>query len=322
MTSSPLLSIVSPVYGAAEIVPVLVERISASALTVTDDFEIILVEDGSPDDSWLRISALCATAPRVKGIRLTRNFGQQNAITAGLAHARGAYVVVMDCDLQDDPRYIPALLAKAREGCDVVLTQKQDRGYNWLRRGLTRVYYALMRVTGDLPHVNARINGYSLLSRRVVEAYLRLADYRRDFLMLVLWMGFRHAVVPVEHAPRFAGKSSYTWTKLLQHGLATITAHSKVLLKISIAIGFAYVAAAFFATVYLIVSYYIHGYRAGWASTMVLLLASTGLILLAIGIAGIYIGNIFDQVRGRPLFLVQETINLAPPAKQPAAGAP
>lgn len=309
MTSPPLLSIISPVYGAAEILPVLVQRILLSALEVTSDFEIILVEDGSPDDSWRRILALCATEPRVKGIQLTRNFGQQNAITAGLAHAQGAYVVVMDCDLQDDPRYISTLIARAREGYDVVLTCRQKREYSRLRNGITHAYYKLMQLTGDLPRVDASINGYSMISRRVVDAYLSIADYRRDFLMLVQWMGFKHAEIAVEHSPRYAGESSYTWAKLIRHAVDTITAHSQALLKVSVAIGFAYVIAAMCATTYLVVSYFVHGYRAGWASTMVLLLASTGLILLSIGIVGIYIGSIFDQVRGRPSYLVQEMVN-------------
>jgi len=305
----PLLSIVSPVYCAAEIVPLLGSRIIEAAQQITNDFEIILVEDGSPDASWQSIAALCANQPKVKGIKLTRNFGQQNAITAGLAHARGAYVVVIDCDLQDDPRYIGELVALAREGFDVVLTYRQTREYSRLRNGITHAYYKLMQLTGDLPRVDANISGYSLISRRVVDAYLRMDDYHRDFLMLVQWMGFKHAVIKVEHSPRYAGKSAYSWTMLVRHAFDTVTAHSKTLLKVSIALGFTYVAVAFVATIYLIVSYFIHGYQAGWASTMVMLWASTGCILLAIGVTGIYIGNIFDQVRRRPLFLVQELAN-------------
>lgn len=313
MSAPPLLSIVSPVYGSAEIVPVLVERITASAMQCTGDFEIVLVEDGSPDDSWDRIVAICKRDPRVKGIRLTRNFGQQNAITAGLAHARGSLVIVMDCDLQDDPRYFSQLVTKAREGHDVVLTLRKTREYGRIRNTMTRAYYALMQWTGDLPRVDAHISGYSLISRRVVDAYLRIADCHRDYLMLVQWMGFKHVVIEVEHASRFAGRSTYSWAKLARHAIATVTAHSKTLLKFSIALGFTYVAVAFAATVYLIVSFFIHGYQAGWASTMVMLWASTGCILLAIGVTGIYIGNIFDQVRGRPLFLVQELVNFHEP---------
>lgn len=309
----PLLSIVSPVFEAAEIVPVLVERISESVRKITEEFEIILVEDGSADDSWQRIVAVCAHEPRLKGIRLTRNFGQQNAITAGISHAHGNHVVVMDCDLQDDPRYIGQMLAKARDGYDAVFTLRKTREYNPIRNGITRAYYVLMQLTGDLRRVDAQISGYSLISRRVADAYLRMGDYHRDYLMLVQWMGFRHAIIEVEHAPRYAGRSSYSWSKLVRHAVATITAHSKSLLKLAIALGFTYVAVAFVASVYLIVSYFIHGYQAGWASTMVMLWASTGCILLAIGVTGIYIGNIFDQVRSRPLFLVQELSNFHEP---------
>lgn len=313
----PLLSIVSPVFQAEQIVPNLVERILEETRRVTDDFEVVFVDDGSSDGSWERITRACARDPRVKGVRLTRNFGQQNAITAGLACARGDYVIVMDCDLQDDPRYIPALVAKAREGYDVVLARGQTREYGWMRNVLTRAFYLILRITGDLPQVDPHVHGFSLISRRVVNAFLRLEDYRRDYLMLVLWMGFRHAILPVEHAPRFAGRSSYSWAKLVQHAAAAISSHSKSLLKLAVAVGFTYVAAAAIFAVYLVISYFVHGYRAGWASTMVMLLGSTGVILLAVGVAGIYIGNIFDQVRRRPLFLIQETVNHPNPEEAP-----
>lgn len=309
MSPRTILTVVSPVHNAGQIVSTLVERIAGEARKITEQYEIILVEDGSPDDSWEKIAEACRSNLQVRGIRLTRNFGQQCAITAGLECAHGECVIVMDCDLQDDPRYIPELVGKYREGYDVVLTRKKTREYGWARNAVTRVFYLILRLTGDLSRVDPHINSYSLISGRVVDTYLRIADYHRDFLMLVQWMGFRQAIIAVEQAPRYSGKSSYSWPKLIQHAVATITAHSKALLKLSIAFGFAYVASAFLATIYLIISYYLRGYRAGWASTMVMLLASTGLILLSIGVAGIYIGNIFDQVRGRPLFLVQETAN-------------
>ena len=317
MSTSPLLSIVSPVFQAEQIVLKLAERIVEEARRVTDDFEVILVDDGSLDDSWERITQACSREPRIKGVRLTRNFGQQNAITAGLTYARGDYIVVMDCDLQDDPRYIPAMVAKAREGYDVILTRRRTRIYGLVRNLLTYAFYLLLRITGDLPQPDSHVHGFSLISRRVVEAFLRLEDYRRDYLMLIQWMGFRQAILPVEHAPRFAGSSSYTWAKLVRHATAAISTHSKSLLKLAIAVGFTYVVVATVFTAYLIVSYFVLGYRAGWASTMVMILASTGLTLLAIGIAGIYIGNIFDQVRRRPLFLVQETVNQSPRPQDP-----
>lgn len=306
------LSIVSPVYQAAAIVPLLVKRIVVAAAGATPAFEVILVDDGSSDASWDRISECCERDPRVQGVKLTRNFGQHNAITAGLAVARGQFVIVLDCDLQDDPRYIPALLHKAREGYDVVLTSKRTREYDRLRNWTALGFYRVLAALGELPKVDPHINGYSLISRRVVEAYLGLNDYHRDYLMLVEWMGFHQAVLLVDHSPRHAGKSSYTLAKLLRHAVAAITAHSKALLKASIALGFLYVLVALVAMAYLVVGYFIHGYRAGWASTMVLILGSTGLMLLAIGVLGIYIGHILDQVRARPLYLVQKHLNRNP----------
>jgi len=303
------LSIVSPVYQAAGIVPVLVEQIVLAATEATADFEVILVDDGSSDASWDKISACCARDPRVQGIKLTRNFGQHNAITAGLAMAQGRFVVVLDCDLQDDPRYIPVLMSKAREGYDVVLTRKRTREYGWLRNWTARSFYRVLAVLGELPRVDPHINGYSLITRRVVEAYLGLKDYHRDYLMLVEWMGFHQAVILVDHSLRHAGTSSYTFPKLLRHAIAAITAHSKALLKASIALGFIYVFIALIAMAYLVTGYFIHGYRPGWASTVVLILGSTGLMLLAIGVLGIYVGHILDQVRTRPLYLVQQHLN-------------
>ena len=312
MNLPPALSIVSPVYLAEAIVPSLVEKIKEAASCATERFEIILVEDGSPDNSWAAMERESAKDKRVIAIKLTRNFGQQCAITAGITFAKGECLIVLDCDLQDDPAFIPQLYAAFKAGHDVVFTRKNTREYGLVRNAITRGFYLLLRVSGDLPNVDPRINSYCLISRRVAEAYLALGDYHRDFLMLIQWMGFKQTVIPVKHASRHSGESSYTWGKLVRHAIATITAHSKAFLNFSIGLGFLYVAVAFVASTYLVVSYFLHGYRAGWASTMVMILASTGIMLLAIGTAGIYIGNIFDQVRRRPLFLVQEKRNIGP----------
>lgn len=309
-------SIVSPVYQSAELVPLLVERVLAAARRISEDFELILVDDGSPDDAWSRILAACASDPKIRGVRLTRNFGQQNAITAGLQHARGRQVIVMDADLQDDPNDIPALLARAREGYDVVLTRKRTREYGALRNRITLVYYTIFNLLADVPAGDGHIGGFSLISRRVVDAYLKLPDYQRDYVLLVRWMGFRTSVLEVTHAPRPLGRSSYTPLRLARYAVQSLTSHSTVLLRLAVAIGFAYVAAAFLGIAYLMVSYFTHSYRPGWASTVILILGSTGTILMAIGVLGVYLGNIFDQVRGRPWFLVGETVNVEPPSSR------
>jgi|GEM_PF-85649 len=298
--NGPQLSIVSPVYGSATIIAPLVERIVAAVTPVTTDFEIVLVEDCSPDDSWTQIVLAAQRDPRVRGLRLSRNFGQHAAITAGLANARGKYVVVMDCDLQDDPTYIPLLLTKAHEGFDIVLTLREERRHAWHRNLAARGFTALFNLLSGRRPTDVRVGGYSLLSRKVVEAFLCIQDVQRHYLLILGWMGFKTTHIPVEHRPRHSGASTYTFRHLLRHALAGLTSQSTILLKISIGIGFAYCCTAMLGAIYLCVGYFTHGYRGGWASTIVLLLASTGLILMAIGIMGIYIGNIFDQVRPPP----------------------
>jgi dolichol-phosphate mannosyltransferase len=145
----------------------------------------------------------------------------------------------------------------------------------------------------------------------VAEAYLRIADYQRDYLLLIRWLGFPTSVIDVVHEPRPQGRSSYTLARLVRYAFHSITSHSTVLLRLSVAVGFAYVIAAALGILYLVVSYFFYDYRAGWASTIVLLLGSTGVLLMAIGVLGVYLGNVFDQVRGRPWYLVGETANLA-----------
>jgi dolichol-phosphate mannosyltransferase len=303
--SAPLLSIVSPVYRSAGIVAPLVERIVAAVTPVTNDFEIVLVEDCSPDESWAQIVIAAQREPRVRGLRLSRNFGQHAALTAGLAHARGDYVVVLDCDLQDDPAHIPALIAKAREGHDVVLTRIENRRHAWHRNLAARAFSGVFNLFSGHRPADPHVGGYSLLTRKVVEAYL----------LILGWMGFKTALITVEHHPRFAGASAYTFRRLLHHALDGLTSQSTMLLKLAVGAGFAYCCAALVGMVYLCIGYFTHGFLAGWASTIVLLLASTGLILMAVGILGIYIGHIFDQVRQRPLYLVQDQVNSPVPSR-------
>lgn len=309
--SVPQLSIVSPVYRAAEIIEPLVRQITAAVAGLNLDYEIILVDDASPDEAWIRIAACSRQDPRVRGIRLSRNFGQHAALTAGLANARGRYVVVMDCDLQDDPAYIPALLAKAQEGYDIVLARKEARRHAWHRNLAARTFGAMSNALSGRKASDVHTGSYSLITRPVVDAFLRITDVHRHYLLILGWLGFSVGSIETEHRERHSGRSSYSFGRLLRHALEGLTSQSTLLLRISVALGFFYVIAAALGVAYLVVSYYLHGFRAGWASTIVLLLGSTGLILMAIGILGIYIGNIFDQVRGRPLYVVRDALNFS-----------
>lgn len=307
----PLISVVSPVYGAEEIVTELITQLSVVLSSITEDYEIILVEDGSPDHSWKQIKDYSDRDIRIKGIRLSRNFGQHRAISAGLEFATGQYVVVMDCDLQDDPSYIPQMLQLAYDGGDIIFTYKSRRRHPALKNLLASLWHFFFNrlVDDKTARGNKAVGAYSLLSRRVVDAYCQIKDYHRHYLSVLRWLGFEVAFLEVAHSPRFSGHSSYTFMKLLRHAIDGIASQSTRLLYISIAAGIFFCLSSFVSILILVCLYYFQGFREGWASLACLLLLSTGVILMSLGIVGLYIGKIFEQVRELPLFLVRETVN-------------
>jgi dolichol-phosphate mannosyltransferase len=313
----PLISVVSPVYRAEAIVPELVRRIRDAVEPITEDYEVVLVDDGSPDASWTAIAAACRTDARVKGVRLSRNFGQHAAITAALAHARGGHVVVMDCDLQDDPKFIPALYRKAREGYDIVFAVRRLRRFGFWKNFTARTYYALFRWLAGVDY-DARVGSYSIVSRKVVHAFLQFGDYRRGYVIVLRWLGFERGYVEVEHAERHSGESSYSAWDLLRHGVTIALSYSDKPLHVSIYLGLALSALSFLAALTMIVRYYtsnVGQMALGWTSLIVSIFFLSGLILMSLGVLGLYIGRIFEQVKGRPMFVVQETHNVASPTQ-------
>jgi len=314
----PAISVVSPVYRAEGIVDEFVRQVTAALQQITPDFEIVLVEDGSGDGTWPGVAAACAADPRVKGIKLSRNFGQHYAITAGLDHARGAHVVVMDCDLQDDPVFIADLYAKAGEGYDVVLTAQRQRAQGLFKRVSARLFArSIGWMAGGDGH-DWLVGGYSMLSRHAVDSLLRMRDVHRHYLSLIRWMGLPTAYLPVVHRPRHSGKSSYTFPRLVRHAIDGWVSHSSRLLYLSVALGFTFLVAAVASITVIIVLYFVRGFAPGWPSLVVLILTCTGAILISLGVVGIYIGKIFDQVRGRPLYIVERTLNEPSSAREPA----
>jgi dolichol-phosphate mannosyltransferase len=320
-TNSPLLSVVTPVYNAATLVPTLVARIVTAASTITDDFEVLLVEDGSADDSWPAIVRECERNPRVKGVRLSRNFGQHQAITAALSHARGAYVAVMDCDLQDDPDYLPGLYAKCRDGFDVVFARRRSRRFGWWKNITARGYYSLFRWLAGVRY-DPNIGAYSILSRSVVDAFLRFGDYQRGYVIVLHWLGFRHGYVDVEHRDRTDGRSSYSARRLLTHALTITLTYSDKPLRIAIYLGLGLSCLSFLLGLALMAWYFttdVGQLALGWTSLIITQLFLSGLMLISLGVFGLYIGRIFEQVKHRPLFVVQETRNVEAPAAEPVA---
>lgn len=304
----PLISIVSPVYGAEKIVDELVKRIVEEVVKITDDFEVILVEDGSPDNCWQKIKENCLKDKRVKGIKLSRNFGQHYAVSAGLESSRAEYVIVMDCDLQDDPSDFKLLLDKAYSGFDTVLTRRVDRQHTFIKKFLSNMYIILFRFISD--QIFSLDNGsLYLINRKVVNAIINLKDKPRLMGQVIRWVGFNIGFVNVHHRERFEGKSSYKITKLINLAWDGWVSNSDKLLRIVIYMGTLVSLISFLAGLYIIVLKFYRGYAVGWSSIIVTILFSTGLLLLALGIMGLYVGKIFEQTKERPMYIVDTKLN-------------
>ncbi|HEX7681290.1 MAG TPA: glycosyltransferase [Thermoanaerobaculia bacterium] len=312
-TLAPLISVVSPVYRAEGIIDEFVREVALALKRVTSDFELVLVEDGSGDGSWPRIAAACTADHRVKGVKLSRNFGQHYAITAGLEQALGTYVIVMDCDLQDDPAFIPDLYAKAIEGYDIVLTSKPKRAHGFFKDLFARLFARSLQWMGGGSSPDWLVGGYSILSRRAVQSLLQINDVHRHYLGMIRWLGFPVAHVPVVHRPRASGKSSYNLPKLIHHAIDGWVSHSNRLLYISVAMGFSFLLTAIVLVALIFVVYFVRGFAQGWPSLVVLILTCTGAMLMSVGVLGLYIGKIFDQVRARPLYIIEQTLNASSP---------
>ena len=305
--SNILLSIVSPVYQAENTIKELVRRIDQAAAKITDKYEIILVEDRSFDDSWLKIVEVASSNPRVRGARLSRNYGQHAAITAALSLSEGEHVVVIDCDLQHDPGDIELLYNNAVGGYDIVLARHPKRQHA-LSRNIGAAFFCwIITLFSGEKQLDTNLSGFSILSRKVVDAFFSFNESQRHFLHIVSCMGFSVGYLDLLHHERLQGKSSYTIRALIRHALHGIIGQSTRLLHLSIVMGFIYFLFAMIGVIYVVTRYFFWGLKEGWASGIVLLLASTGSILLSLGIIGLYIGSIFEQVRGRPLFLIDET---------------
>ena len=303
----PHISIVIPVYGCSCCLHELYSRIKATLSTITNSWELIMVNDGSPDDAWNIIKQLATKDSRVKGINLSRNFGQHYAISAGLDYAYGDWVVVMDCDLQDMPEEIPKLYHKAQDGYDMVVGLRASRKDTFLKKIGSRIFFKVFTYfTGS--QIDNRIGNFGIYSKKVIRSIASLKEQNRSFGLFALWVGFRRIEIDIEHAKRPLGKSSYTLTRMLRLAMDSIIAHSNKLLQISIKLGFFLSLSSLVYAFWLVVQYIFWSHpMAGWSSLMVSIYFTTGLIIGSIGVVGLYLGKIFDELKGRPLYIIDST---------------
>ena len=302
----PTFSFVSPVYQAEGLVTELVRRLVLAGEALGASFEIVLVDDRSPDGSWARIQALAARDPRVRGLRLSRNFGQHRAITAGLEQCRGEWVVVLDCDLQDRPEEIPALYAQAQRGYDLVLARRAGRQDAWHKKLLSRLFYRLLSYLTETPQDPAVAN-FGIYHRRVIAAVLAMRESIRYFPTMVRWVGFRTGYLDVTHAERAEGRSSYGLGRRLHLGLDILLANSDKPLRLTIKLGLLISSGAFLLVPITLLRYWAGQiYQPGYTSLIISIWFFSGLLLVVLGMVGLYIGKTFEQVKNRPLYIVDE----------------
>lgn len=305
----PHLSIVSPVYNAEKIIPLLVERIERSIQKITSEYEIILVEDCGQDNSWEVIENLAKTNQRVVGIKLSRNFGQHYAITAGLDQSKGDWVVVMDCDLQDQPEEIGKLYNKAQEGFDIVIGRWFDRKDSLLKKFFSKIFYrTLGYLTGS--EQDETVANFGIYSRDVVNAVVSMRESIRYFPTMVKWVGFKSTKVNVEHNDRNEGESSYNLKRLINLAMDIILAYSdkpiRLLIKTGLIISLISILVALI--------YFIKWLKGdvlvlGYTSLIISIWLLSGIILSTLGIIGLYVGKTFEGVKKRPIYIIKQIIN-------------
>lgn len=304
------ISVISPEYKGAAMVSELVRRIKESVTPISEDFEIILVNDASPDNTWTEIEKVCKEDIRVKGINLSRNFGQHYAISAGLQHAKGEWIIVMDCDLQDRPEEIPNLYNKALEGYDIVYAQRTKRKDGFFKKLSSHLFHKIFDWLSGAK-TDETIANFGIYHSKVIKEYNKIPEVARAFGTLIRNVGFRHTCITVKHSERAEGKSSYTLRKLLQLSFDVIIANSNKPLILTVKVGLIISFIAFLLAIYNIIAHYTGIIQmAGFTTTVFSIWFVGGMILFVLGILGLYIGKIFNQVKGRPLFIIQDKINI------------
>lgn len=310
MENRPHISVVSPVYMAENIVEELVRQLHEQLALISPDYEIILVNDASPDKSWEKILHVCMEDFRVKGINLSRNFGQHYAITAGLQQSKGDWVVVMDCDLQDLPEEIPNLYHIAQKGYDSVFAQRLKRNDSLFKKVVSKIFYTLFSYLTDTKQ-DPTVANFGIYRRCVIDAILAMHDQIRFFPTMVQWVGFKKFYLPVKHASRYDGKTTYNLKSMFNLALNNMIAFSDKPLRVTVKIGFTIASISFsIGIIYLMLYAFGRISVLGFTSLILSIWFLSGIIMLILGVLGLYIGKVFEKVKQRPTFIIRDQCNL------------
>jgi dolichol-phosphate mannosyltransferase len=305
-----LINVVAPIYNEEAIIEEFVKQVSESLNQITSDYKILLIDDGSKDSSWEKIDELAGKNKKLVGIKLSKNFGHHYAITAGIHNTDSDWVVVMDSDLQDRPQVIPDLFKKAQEGFDVVFVSRTQRPESLFYRALQKTFYFLLKFLSGLNFDSTQAN-FSIISRKVVEAFKQFPEQARFYGSTINWLGFKRASIQAVHGQRFSGKPSYTIKKRFKLASDIILAFSDRPLKFAIYLGLIMVLVSAIVLSWIVYGLLKGGFSVtGWASLIASIFLIGGVQIFLIGIIGIYLSRIFGQVKNRPLYVIDIKKNL------------
>ncbi len=304
----PALSVVAPCYNEQDVLPEFLRRVGAVLAAAGGASEIVLVDDGSRDRTWEIMTAAAAADPRVVAVRLMRNHGHQLALTAGLSVCRGERIMIIDADLQDPPELLPDMMALMDQGADVVYGQRRQRdGESLFKRATAAAFYRLINRLTDVD-IPADAGDFRLVSRRVLDLLLAMPERHRFIRGMVAWIGGRQVPLLYDRHARAAGESKYPLSKMIRFAADAITAFSVVPLMASMTIGWIMAMVGFGFFVYSIVGWLLHENLPGWTSIMAALGLLGGMQFLMLGIIGAYLGRLYDQNKGRPLFMIRDIV--------------
>lgn len=302
-----LLSIIIPVFNEAENIPLIAEELHRYC---NDEYEILFIDDGSTDSSFITIANLTENDRRIKCISLSRNFGHQNALMAGMMSASGNNIVIMDCDLQHPPSLIPRMIEKLDGGYDLVVTKrKKTEQIGFLKKAMSSFFYKFLNGISDVK-IDSNVADFKAFNRKVLEAILQFNERELFLRGIFSWIGFKSVIIEFDAPKRIHGKTKYSFAKMIRFGLKGITSFSFKPLRIALLIGCVISLAAFTFAIFAFTAYFRGDTVPGWASMIIAIMFLGGTQLLAIGLLGEYIASLFVETKNRPLFLVDKKINI------------
>lgn len=308
MNTAEKISVVIPVYYGESTIKELTQRIWKISKKIGLIVEVILVNDASPDNSWAIIESLHKENPSIRGINFSRNFGQHYAISAGLAQVTGDWIVVMDCDLQDVPEEIEKLYRKAQSGYDVVLGRRMVRKDSFFKRFFSRSFYRVLSYLSGIKY-DPRVANFGIYKKDVIDTINNLPEKNRYFPSMIKWVGYKQTSIEVKHSERAEGRSSYNFKKLLNLSLDIVLSYSDKPLRLAIKLGLLITFLSLIFSLIVIYKWFTGGIEVmGYTSLILSIWMLSGIIIFILGVVGLYIGKIFENVKDRPTYIIKEQI--------------